>query len=989
MISLGEYIPKVTSLEDIQNYAVQRLIYKLKQLGVYDEKMTISQAVGLLKDSSVFPEAEFKQLKNSMPKLYCYYGTFLSEDEPEKFPGSDSFFIDIDTSYYTDDIINNIDNVFKKARYIRYAQRSLNNKLHFICNFGKVVKTVEDWTKHTITYTIFILDQLKDLGYDFFKLQDEIITYNESNQENGRKSDIIDTHNMKWTQRFFSYPYKFLVNKYQCPAAFSLEEDFALELKDKYPYYFIDTIKTNTNPKTTKTNSKHSSEFIPNDYFNKLYEYEIVENPKQFDDTEFYYEFRRKIYGALVKITNFNEEESNKLWKIVCSHYNLNVRHPMNYYINDNLKNYFNYWTKKESKYCLSINAERWLCKYGILVTNKNDEVIKIPSDKFLSDYNSDIIYELEKYGKVQVVAPTGSGKTVSITGLAKELKAIVLVPYLATNSLYSKDLHLITSPQEELSDDEAYVMVFDQGIKRLPCNRTIILDESHTVFMERDFREREIVLINQLKNQNKVLLFTATPCNELELIGGKRVMEFSKYHNKVFTTFLHYDETGEKFFNIQRKIEDLFIGNSKYDRIVVMDDMIVKRLYELYSPIFKEDILYFRANTRTNKDCQEMLNEEILKKKLTLCTRAGFNGLNFKNTNEKILLISSLTIPQIIIQQAGRFRNIDVYLNIYVNDNSTLENEDNLDYFKEASEYSIATGSEFIIQNPQFDNEEFYIAKKQIVQYMNENSTYDVVKEYLKKTGYFTIGKDYNIRKIKGIKKDNTAKEISLMIKNGENFDVLPLNDVQYSYYKRFKEAIDDFCKKYNIASPLDSNFLENLYTRDSKWCMRLINSFDNQLLIDSIIDKIENIISISTMDNKSFEHQIKLANDWISSIAKIPNLKVKTNENKNKIKHILEIREENYGDEPLKVMDNIIIINEEKKNITNKKKNEGQKKGGKKGKEIIIINLETNEELKFQTKEECIKALNINIKALNKIIQGQKFKNKKELNKYAYKSP
>ena len=975
LIKNGDQIHKVQSLSDIQKHAGNLLKNKLKAISKYDSKLSIEKSLSILKEN--LDETEYNEFKRSMPKMYAYNGKFLSKYETDEFPGSDMFFIDLDTTYYTKDILNNIDAIFKNIRYIRYVQRSISNKLHFICSFGDVINGTDNWEKHTVVYTIFILDQLKKMGYDFFALQDNIICNNE-NPNNEKQSDIIDTHNMKWTQRLFCTPYKFLQNPHQCPYRMSIEDDYINDLKERFPHYFIDIHKNET---------KKSQEFVKNKYASENFEYEVVPNENQFSDNEFVYEFRRKIYGALVKISDFQKDKADELWKIVCSHYTLNVRHPVEYYLADNLTNYFKYWSEKEPEYCKNINAARWLAKYGIIVTSKNDDIIKIPADRFLSDFNDSILYEWELYKKLQIVSPPGTGKTVGVIEMAKRENAIVVVPYLATNSLYSKDLQLIKAGDNaKLEKNKAYVMVYDQAIKYLPTDKKVIIDESHIGFLERDFRDRLIVLMNLLKNHEYVLLVSATPCEELSLVGGDRIMSFTKYHHKVFTTFFHYTNEAEKNYNIQKKIEDLFIGNSKYDKIVVMDDRIVKKLYEIYSPVFKNDILYFRANTREDFDCQEMLNKELLFKKLTLCTRAGFNGLNFNNTNERILLIASMNVAQLIVQQAGRFRNIDINLNIYVNDEAVETEENILDYYRAASEFSEENGAEFIIQDSKYDNEEFYKAKKQIVKFMNDNNCYDVCKENLDNIEYFIMRGDVNIMKMKGVKRNTVAKEISDMIKKGVDLENMDLNNVQELQYKRFKDAIDDFCKKYNIASIFDNDILGIMSERDSNWLLRLINSYNERLLIDSILESVEEVVNISSMDHDEYDRQNKLAQKWITYISKIPSLSIKTKENKRKLEKINTIRKAEYGKDALAIMDNLMLDLEGKRDITHKKKKEGGQKGGQKGRAIDILDTETNEVMHFETHEECIEKLNINSKVLNKIKEGKVFRNKKQYNKYKY---
>ena len=115
---------------------------------------------------------------------------------------------------------------------------------------------------------------------------------------------------------------------------------------------------------------------------------------------------------------------------------------------------------------------------------------------------------------------------------------------------------------------------------------------------------------------------------------------------------------------------------------IVLFDDMNAAKIYEkLVMDGYGSLISYIRADRKDTEDFIRLRDNEMLEKKVTICTCIAFNGLNFKNTNEKILVVGSIqqgkTTACQIIQQIGRIRNSKVIAKYFFNDRIYSEDID------------------------------------------------------------------------------------------------------------------------------------------------------------------------------------------------------------------------------------------------------------------------------------------------------------------------
>lgn len=86
--------------------------------------------------------------------------------------------------------------------------------------------------------------------------------------------------------------------------------------------------------------------------------------------------------------------------------------------------------------------------EFGIFITDKkaeihhpqpNTEGFLVPRNKYLSDYESQILQAIDTHRCVQIVAPTGTGKTVLINRIASKRLCIIVIPFNSQISLYKK----------------------------------------------------------------------------------------------------------------------------------------------------------------------------------------------------------------------------------------------------------------------------------------------------------------------------------------------------------------------------------------------------------------------------------------------------------------------------------------------------------------------------------------------------------------------
>lgn len=522
-----------------------------------------------------------------------------------------------------------------------------------------------------------------------------------------------------------------------------------------------------------------------------------------------------------------------------------------------------------------------WLIENNYIEKKKEQlsDFIEVKDGEWLSEKIEEITEFINEHNKVELIAGTGIGKTTLINGnndgffnnsvsLAEYYNAIVLVPYNATNKLYN-NLTEISSSSINTIGNYPCVMVFDQAVLHWNeiKDRNIIIDEAHTIFTERTFRDSSIKLVKllQMEHTGKLVCVTATPTGETDLFGLKRLNVVNN-KNKVIVGFEYAKYIDNAMFNIIKYA----LTSWNYDRIIVMDDMNAEKIYQnlIHLDVCSiNDIAYLRSSTKDTDDYKNILNTEILDKKVTICTRVAYNGLNFKNENERVLILSSFTPMQNIaaeyIQIIGRIRKSEVTcLIIYNNEiNSEYENFDIINkrdkIVKEIIEKSNINTQIYSFNN-NCTNEDWIEAQKQIEDYLitqsfclqnviDELHKYDYIKT-IKRTLQLNL-KNKLQYEFKNIESNNMKEYIKSTTNWNEVINSEDFKDTKYAY--KWANELKWMFNKYNCGDL--KKYIEKQPAR-----------------IDSTIQKIKFILSVAALTDDEFQEYIYNADVIISTFHK-----------------------------------------------------------------------------------------------------------------------
>lgn len=533
------------------------------------------------------------------------------------------------------------------------------------------------------------------------------------------------------------------------------------------------------------------------------------------------------------------------------------------YFYYENCKSIFQEYDYGTNKLVLNwLISNKYITKKEKGVVNKID----LNDGEWISDKIEELTSLINKYNRVEIVAGTGIGKTTLINkhndsffdnfsdGLANIYNAIVLVPYNVTNKLYDKLLEISSSNNNKIEDCPC-VMIFDQAVKHWEeiKDRNIIIDEAHTLFTERSFRDNSIKLVELIRTQHtgKLICVTATPTGECEMLKlNKIVVNNNKSRVVVGFEYAKY---------IDRGILDIIkyaLNCWNYDRIVVMDDNNAEKIVQnlIHENICQvQDIAYLRASTKDTEDYNYVIENEILNKMITVCTRVAYNGLNFKNENEKVLILSSYTPMQNIaaeyIQIIGRIRRSQVTCLILYSDefNKDYENFDIVNKREKiVKEILKNANNEIYSFNDNCDDKEWIAAQKEIETYklthsyclqavIDEMQNYDYIvtyKTYLRLNLRNRLAYEFKImesNKIKNYMKENTDWH--------ENIDNTKFTDTKYAF--KWMADLKWLLEKYD--------------------CKKIIEYIEKQnARIDTTIDNVKFILSIASLSDDEFHDYI-----------------------------------------------------------------------------------------------------------------------------------
>ena len=319
--------------------------------------------------------------------------------------------------------------------------------------------------------------------------------------------------------------------------------------------------------------------------------------------------------------------------------------------------------------------------EFGVVETATNIEHnptpasgIVIPKDGWLSDYISTIELELERNRRIEVVSPTGTGKTVLITEYAKRHKTLIVVPFNSQLVNYGCEwINIISKENKDFDTSRSNVAVYDQAIKhfdKLTTEWDVIVDECHLLWCDRSWREAATDVVNKinaLKN-NKVILFTATNTIENTLFNIDNTLTFTRERNVVEVKWM---DTSTPYKTVDRLISDNTMT-------CVFTDRFAKTLAANKSIRMGRSNVVLCHSDSESKGFRRILENQLLDAKLTVSTKILYSGNNFNNENpiRLIIQVDENNDYSYIVQSVGRFRKCKE-LEVYVVNDVRSHNSD------------------------------------------------------------------------------------------------------------------------------------------------------------------------------------------------------------------------------------------------------------------------------------------------------------------------
>ena len=866
--------------------------------------------------------------KDQLPVLTAYRGV-RGEYKP-----SNIFFVDIDTKEGVDKIIANPEKLFDNFRYIYFIQKSYSGKLHICGVFAEEIETAEKWSYMTRIYTAATLYAIKNIyGIDYSKI------------ERG-----IDDHSFKYSQLLYVSAENIFFNDELNSITFS-NNDIA-RLFDEYPI-FKPTKKEVKVYQAGDLQSKYEcgdstnricidrnfkiGELSGNDVrwrISKIATEIFGKDAKKWCDERFYYGKGTSIFSNTRKDIGINHLVLN--WLVA-------------------------------NKY-LSIKE---ISEKPQTVSNYVEVFMESP---YLSSYVDTICDYIQNENVLTVYAPTGAGKTTCISGCVKDENnrskkvckgivdsypnSIVLVPFNVTNNLYDSMNIISSENNNEYKPGKPNVMIWDQFNKIASSinPEIVIVDESHTLFLDRTYRDSAVETINTLytylQKGIKVVFVSATPAGEIKIFNSF-VLRFKKEDERdVKITFCTVNDT---FTSI---LKDIRRGG--FDKICVFSDRDAKMLYANCLSEGLDNMTIYHSDFRKNVD--QLRRDEKINNRISFLTCIAFNGLNVRNKGEKILIDIRMTQGETsyneIIQIIGRFRNNkDITVRLYA-DGKYSEDVD-LDVLFHDAKVIVESGSIEV-------NSEYW-------ERMNNGNVQDAYKQIE------SFYKSQDIVSIIGLlKKDYPISVVNNVIKKGDLV-------ARQNPYKR--KASDIFRKNRNgeeieVTEPMISDYLNEWNHRVEEMmvvCPGAWELVDKLLgggkkvvktLVSTVIDKAERIIRLSCISDE----------DWNEEVAKRP-LILKDLKNQGLVKSLVKRFKENDAiRDKYKGLVELGILQYEVEDVDFdaiiKSRSEGGKKGdrtkkseaGKKGKRIIYNGVE------YSTCKECAAAIGKSVDTVTRWIKEGK---------------
>lgn len=594
------------------------------------------------------------------------------------------------------------------------------------------------------------------------------------------------------------------------------------------------------------------------------------------------YNTRWRIWGGLVQI--FGHEGMDKVleeWKKTTDKiYRYEQEHGLNGHKTNDYFEEYKKWLDTEN--WLDVKLMR---KFGYNVQGsetinteiqfQNTETIckegnGIKVENYITEHIEAIKAEIDTHNCICIEGGTGIGKSVLIGQLAEHYIGIVATPFRSMKNVYANDKIIDVNQNDEFSEGSPCVMTYDRLAllkdKKL-IGRVIFIDESHILFCDRIYRDALVRLMAKLKRllekkSVRVVLVSATPLGETKLLGCEKVLSFWKerpYINGVVWRTNNVRRLGEIICNN-------FITNKehKFDRLVVFSNTFARMVYDnnllQMGDKVKDMIAILHNDYRYTGDLKRITDSEFLDRRITLCTSLAFNGLNFKNENENIMVVIDYCVgsdmPWKIIQSIGRLRKSNVTFIILVNELS-IESTFSLDQKVENANIltNACADSRVFDYDAKLSWDEYREAIEEIEAMTLQYTTLDAMLQSLEDQKYVRVMniEDKNV-KFQCDTFNKLRREANDIVRN-EILEGKPIGrdkDQKNKYYKDVADAVSYKMTEYNISDALLRHAV--LHT-------------DKNYSITGLVDEIERLIVNVKLDQDRWEWMTQtLKKSWES---------------------------------------------------------------------------------------------------------------------------
>lgn len=423
---------------------------------------------------------------------------------------------------------------------------------------------------------------------------------------------------------------------------------------------------------------------------------------------------------------------------------------------------------------------------------------------------------------------------------------------------------------------DNTNVCVWDRFVQKISYlnedfrNHIIIIDESHLLFTDRSYRKAAVRFVRRIRKfKGKVVLVTATPTWEHKLFNIDHTLTFFRDRNPVR---LNWIDTCNPYNTIERLVDILRRSQSK---IVVFSDVSARKLYEncvakgKYNPD-EITMVHSKFWDQSGNNATEVLDNEMLDRSLTICTRIAYAGINFKNKKEKIIVIIEVnpkTDAAYIIQALGRIREADVDAYV-VFDERVHEDASAEERLMAAKELEKHTNNP-VVKNFLFEEEKYtnWYVEKQLEEYYSSEADKRVIIENLCKSGYievFDYGSDRYARRRKmpnEYKRQESDRFIEEII-DKESKEPIDFSQPASSYWL-------EWLRRYH-------GILLDMHSKDVKLYTNLREE-GSSIEVDTILTELEDLVKLCKMskhDRKRLRDDYKkyaseVTKTWICPLA------------------------------------------------------------------------------------------------------------------------